>query len=171
MYERGVTREVKSRLGNDARAVSPVIGIVLVTAITVVLAVGVAALLLDTGDELHQPPAAAVEISETTFTESEDCPGPEEVALDVTLTQFQRADTVYVIADGGQKETLWADPGPADTGVTKRVANEAPGNGGTDVDIGGGGDIAICPGDEETFRFYASYDGQTQLLRKYTTTS
>lgn len=157
------------RFVRDDRSVSPVIGVVLLVAITVVLAGGVAALLLDSGDELHQSAGAALTVEEARFTDSEDCPGPEEVAIDVTLSQFQRADTIYVIADGGQTETLWADPGGADVGTTKRVANEAVGNGGTDVDIGGGGDIAICPGDKETYRFYADYDGQTTLLQTYTT--
>lgn len=157
------------RRDSDDRAVSPAIGVVLLVAITIVLATVVGVAVLGAGEELHQPPSAAVEITETTFTQNEDCPGPEEVAIDVTLTQFQRATTIYVIADGGQKEVLWATPGGADVGVTKRVANENVGNGGTDVDIGGGGDVAICPGDRETFRFYADYDGQTLLLRKYTT--
>lgn len=158
-----------ARDDGDDRAVSPVIGVVLLVAVTIVLGTGAATLLFDTGEELHQPPSAAVEITETTFTQSEDCPGPEEVAIDVTLTQLQRATTIYVIADGGQKQVLWDAPGRADVGATKRVANEAVGNGGTDIDIGGGGDVAICPGDEETFRFYADYDGQTLLLQKYTT--
>jgi FlaG/FlaF family flagellin (archaellin) len=148
--------------------VSPVIGVVLLVGITVVLAAVVGVAVLGAGERLHQPPSAAVEVTETTFTQSEDCPGPEEVAIDVTLTQFQRATTIYVIADGGQKEVLWAAPGGTDVGVTKRVANEQVGNGGTDIEIGGGGDIAICPGDKETFRFYADYDGQTLLLRKDT---
>jgi hypothetical protein len=34
--------------------------------------------------------------------------------------------------------------------------NEPVGVGGSDVNLGGGGDFAPCPGDEETFVFYAS---------------
>lgn len=156
------------RSGGD-RGVSPVIGAILLVALTVVLAAGAGLLLANADDELRGSPSAAVEVTDATFTESEDCPGPEEVAIDVTLTQYRRADAITVIADGGETETVWADPGGDDVGTTKRVANEQVGKGGTDVDIGGGGDIAICPGDGETFRFYAESDGESLLLRTHTT--
>lgn len=156
-------------ISEDTRGVSPVLGVVLLVGITVVLAAVTASVAFGSGGKLHEPPSAAVDITEATFTQGQDCPGPRELAVDVTLSQLQRADTIYVLADGGNKEILWADPGPGDVGTTKRVANELVGNGGTDVDIGGGGDIAICPGDRETFRFFVDYDGQTLLLQKYTT--
>ena len=37
--------------------------------------------------------------------------------------------------------------------------------GGTDVDIGGGNDYSFCPGDEETFVFYAEYKGERTVVR------
>ena len=150
--------------GSD-RGVSTVIGTVLVVAITVLLVASVAAFLLGFGGEVSEPPSAAVTVEQTTFTTSSECSGPE-VALDVTLAAFQRADTIYVRADGGDKKVIWSDPGPGDVGTTKRVANEVVGNAGVDVDIGGGGDVAICPGEDVVFRFYAEYDGQTVSLQE-----
>lgn len=76
----------------DDRAVSPVIGVVLVVAITVVLAAGTATLLLGTGVGLHQPSSAPLAIEQVTFTENEDCPGPEEVAIDETFRFFAAYD-------------------------------------------------------------------------------
>ncbi len=156
--------------GGDRRGVSQVVAVALLIAITVSLAVGAGAMLTGTSETLHEPASADVSVSEATFTASSECAGGSEpeVALDVTLSYLQRADTVYVLADGGTKQVVWSDPGPGDVGTTKRVANEAPGNGGVDVDIGGGGDVAICVGDEETFRFYAESDGETTLLETYT---
>jgi len=152
----------------DDRGVSTVVGVVLVVGITVLLVASVATFLLGFGDEVSQPPSAAVTVEQTTFATSSECNGGSapELALDVTLAAFQRADTVYVRADGGEKEVVWSDPGPEDVGSTKRVANEMVGNAGVDVDIGGGGDVAICPGDDVVFRFYAAYDGQTVSLQE-----
>jgi FlaG/FlaF family flagellin (archaellin) len=146
-----------------------VIAVVLLVAIVVVLAASVSVYLLGFGGEVSEPPGAAVSVERTTFTTSSECNGGSdpEVALDVTLVAFQRADTIYVRADAGPKKVIWSDPGPADVGTTKRVANEATGNAaGVDVDIGGGGDVAICPGEDVTFRFYAEYDGQTLALQE-----
>ncbi|MFB6159685.1 MAG: type IV pilin [Haloferacaceae archaeon] len=159
-----------SPLGADGRGVSPVVGVILLVAIAVVLATVTATLVTGAGDDLHESPRLAVRVEETTITEGEDCPTASvEVAVDVTLTRFHRADAVYVVADGGVTKDVWSDPGSDTVGATRRVANEALGNGGVDVDVGGGGDTAICPGDRETFRFFARYDGQTLLLRKHTT--
>ena len=36
----------------------------------------------------------------------------------------------------------------------------------TTVDFGGGGDIALCPGDPAVFEFYAETDGQTTILQR-----
>ena len=157
-------------VGEDHRGVSQVVAVALLIAVTVTLAVGAGAILTGTSGELHEPASADVSVSEATFTASSECAGGSEpeVALDVTLSYLQRVDAIYVLADGGSKQVVWSDPGAEDVGTTKRVANEVPGNGGVDVDIGGGGDVAICVGDEETFRFYAESDGETTLLETYT---
>lgn len=153
------------------RGVSAVVAVALLVAVTVVLAAAAGALLTGASDELHRPPSADVSVAEATFAESSDCPGgAPEVALDVTLSYLERADAIYVIADGGTKRVVWSAPDAGDVGTTQRIANEAPGNGGVDVDIGGGGDYAICVGDEETFRFYAESDGETTPLETYTVT-
>lgn len=148
------------------RGASSVIAVVLLVAIVVLLAASVGVYLLGFGEEVSEPPSAAVGVERTTFTFGSDCPGPE-LALDVTLTVLQRAETIYVAADGGEKKVIWSDPGPGDVGTTKRVANEVTGTAaGVDVDIGGGGDFAICPGDDVTFRFFAEYDGQTVSIQE-----
>jgi hypothetical protein len=109
--------------------------------------------------------SADVPISEATFTTSSECPGDApEVALDVTLSYLERVETIYVIADGVPEQVLRSPAGGVDVGTTRRVADESAGT--ADVD-GGGGDVAIPVGDEETFRFDAANDGQTTLPGTY----
>ncbi|MEF8841239.1 MAG: archaellin/type IV pilin N-terminal domain-containing protein [Haloarculaceae archaeon] len=82
--------------GGDGRGVSQVVAVVLLIAVTVTLAVGAGALLTGTTEELHQPASADVSVSETTSTTSSECAGGSEpeVALDVTLSYLDRAESI-----------------------------------------------------------------------------
>lgn len=157
------------------RGVSSVIATVLLVAIVVVLAAGVGAMLLPMTDDLSEPSRLALSVEETRISGSgvETCsgfPANTEAALSVTITQFDRADEVYVIvtAEGATtRKTIWSDPGPDDVGQPMLLANEQIGVAGTDVDIGGSGDVKLCPDEDATFRFYAKSDGQTLSLQTY----
>jgi hypothetical protein len=153
-----------------ARAVTSTVGTVLLVATVLLVSVTVAAFATGYADELREPSLAAVETEQTTvdFGGDSECGGPEEVVVEVTLTQLQQADRIYVIVtDEGDERlrTLWDDPGSADVGETLVLANEVPGPE-VDVDVGGGSDYALCPGDRATFEFYAETDGQTTILQR-----
>jgi hypothetical protein len=93
-----------------------------------------------------------------------------ELTVDVTLENLQQADRIYVIVTSEGDETLrtlWDDPSGENVGETITLANELTSGTPVDVDIGGGGDVALCPGDSATFEFYAETDGQTTLLQRF----
>lgn len=150
---------------------SSTIAVVLLVAIVVLLAATTFALATGFSGDLREPARATVTVERTTldFGGASECAGPEEVAVNVTLTTFERADAIYVVVaeEGGEnRKTLWDDPTGDDVGTTLTLANEVTGPQ-VDVDIGGGGDAAFCPGDSATFRFYAEYDGQTTVLQRF----
>jgi flagellin-like protein len=157
--------------GGRDRGVTSTIAIVLLIAIVVLLSATVFAVATGFTDDLREPARATVTAERTTlnFGAASECAGPEEVAVNVTLTSFDQADTIYVIVadEGGEdRKTLWDDPSVADVGTTLTLANEVTGPQ-VDVDIGGSGDFAFCPGDAATFRFYAEFDGQTTILQRF----
>ena len=165
------------------RGVSSIIGIILLVAITVIIGGVTASFVMDISNPLHEPSMAAVDASETTFSETEDCDNaPVEKAVIVTLTNYQQADRIYVIvhSEGGETlKTVWDDPDVGDVGTSILLANdnfegdgESPDKFGSMdfIDIGkdSGDDISYCPGDEATFEFYAESDGQKTILQRLT---
>jgi flagellin-like protein len=151
------------------RGVSSTVATTLMVALVVVAAATSFAFLAGFGDRLSEPAVASLSAERTTVDvgAASDCAGPEELAVDVTLTSVRDVDRLYVIVgDEGGEETkvLWDQPGPDDVGRTLTLANEVTGPQ-VDVDIGGSGDIGYCPGDSATFRFYAENDGQTTALQ------
>jgi FlaG/FlaF family flagellin (archaellin) len=156
--------------GSADRGVSSTVGTVLLVATVVLVSATVAAFATGYADELREPSLAAVEAESTTvdFGGDSECDGPRETVVEVTLTQLQQADRIYVIvASEGDEQlrVLWDDPGSSDVGETLVLANEPPGSN-VDVDFGGGGDFALCPGDPAVFEFYAETDGQTTILQR-----
>lgn len=151
-------------------AVSSTVGTVLLIAIAVILAafVGNAALnyLEDGGSDPPPVVGITVEQKNVDIGADSECSGDEEVALDVTLVDYTRAEKIFVAAEGGRDHLVWSNVDNSSVGKTKRLMNEPVGVGGTDVDIGGGGDIALCPGDEETFIFYAEWRGERTVVRE-----
>jgi FlaG/FlaF family flagellin (archaellin) len=123
---------------SDARAVSSVIGTTLLVATVVVLAAGTTALLLPTAGDLSEPSRLSLSVEGTTITtptaEAGACGTGVELAARVTVTAYDGADEVYVIAtgEGGRTtKTVWADPSPATVGRPKLLANDNDG----DVDV------------------------------------
>ncbi|QLG49033.1 type IV pilin [Natrinema halophilum] len=79
----------------DERAVSPVVGVILMVAITVILAAVIAAFLMDVGENQRAPGRAGVTINESA--------SPHEV----TLTSLgDNTDTVTCSAGGGQASSV-----------------------------------------------------------------
>ena len=97
----------------ETKAVSSTVGTVLLVAIAVILAafVGTASLkyLGDGGSE--PPPAVGMTIEQKNVDIGSDseCSGPEEVALDVTLVDYTRAEEIFVAAEGGRDHLVWSN--------------------------------------------------------------
>lgn len=154
-----------------SRGVTSTVGTVLLVAVVVIIAATVGAFATGYADELREPSLASVSVERTTvdFGAASECSGPEEVVVEVTLDNLQQADRIYVIVTSEGDETLrtlWDDPSGENVGETLALANEVTGPN-VDIDIGGGGDVALCPGDSATVEVYAETDGQTTILQRY----
>ncbi len=159
-----------------ARGATSTVAVVLLVAVVVLVSATVFAFTSGVAGDLREPSFATVSVEQSAveFEEGECVQNDNknvELAVNVTLTSLQQADTIYVIVvDEGadRKKTVWDDPGPDDVGETKTLANEDPDDPKVDVDVGAtSGDIAYCPGDSATFEFYAETDGQTTILQRF----
>ncbi|EMA27311.1 type IV pilin [Halobiforma nitratireducens] len=79
---------------DDERAVSPVIGVILMVAITVILAAVIAAFVLDIGGGLEEDPRAGISIE-----------GDNTDSVTVTVTDLGNADGVALVDDDGNVVT------------------------------------------------------------------
>ena len=158
------------------RGATPVIGNLLLIGIAVVVGVVVTVSVLPLAEDVDAPPPqAAIEIEERIVDRPgvQECPGISgERALEVTLTQLERADRIYVIVhdEGGErKKVVWSDPSEGQVGTTRLLINDVEYEPHW-ADIGeyGGSDIAFCPDETATFRFYGEYEDETFLIRKFT---
>nr|WP_049904840.1 type IV pilin N-terminal domain-containing protein [Natrialba asiatica] len=106
----------------DERAVSPVIGVILMVAITVILAAVIAAFVLDMGDNMGQGQVNAgvsadvsntdqqVTISVDTMGDAEEFKlAGENVTSNATLTLNETGDTIRVSNDSSNGEDLLTD--------------------------------------------------------------
>jgi flagellin-like protein len=158
------------------RAVTSVNGVIILVAITVILASTVLAFGGGFTDRNARPSFAVVEaeVVTLTFPDSGECPpesNDEELGVRVTMTQFSGADRIYVQvrSEGAtNKKVLWADPSADTVGETLTLANELTSFSSVDVDIGGGNDFAFCPGEQAVIEIYAERDGRVQLLQELT---
>ncbi|QLK25139.1 type IV pilin N-terminal domain-containing protein [Natrinema zhouii] len=89
-------KQYRSKLiGNkDERAVSPVIGVILMVAITVILAAVIAAFVLDLGQGMDEEAQAGIDIE-----------GDESSEVSVQLTSLGNADGIYITKSDGTKLT------------------------------------------------------------------
>lgn len=119
MSSEGTPLILKKLIGNDnERAVSPVIGVILMVAITVILAAVIAAFVLDIGPG-DTDPTAAVDISndDTTSVTVElqstdgDTDGVAIVADDVEGDEIDDGDVHSVLTTSGEQVTIEDDEG------------------------------------------------------------
>ncbi|MFC6767476.1 type IV pilin N-terminal domain-containing protein [Natrinema soli] len=94
-------KSVRQKLigSDDERAVSPVIGVILMVAITVILAAVIAAFVLDMGDNMGDEQVNAV----VDVDVYEDGSGNE---IEVSLTENSNADSFVVRGDVGSEQSL-----------------------------------------------------------------
>ncbi len=76
---------------DDERAVSPVIGVILMVAITVILAAVIAAFVLDLGGSVGEDPQAGVDIDDSNSSE-----------VSVSVTSMGNSDGVAVVNGSGE---------------------------------------------------------------------
>ncbi|SDQ29483.1 type IV pilin [Natronobacterium texcoconense] len=100
----------------DERGVSPVIGVILMVAITVILAAVIATFVLGIGDDIQQDPQAGVSIDDS-----------DSSAVEVSLTSLGNADGVAIVdaSDGGViPEPESGNAVLSSTGMTATVTDE-----------------------------------------------
>ena len=97
-------------IGNDEeRAVSPVIGVILMVAITVILAAVIAAFVLDMGDSMGNEPVNAVASVDTANNATE---------AEVSIDDIGNADGIVVVASDGTPVSVNDDKILTSTGET-----------------------------------------------------
>ncbi|AXR82350.1 type IV pilin [Natrarchaeobaculum sulfurireducens] len=87
----------------DERAVSPVIGVILMVAITVILAAVIAAFVLDLGGSVGEEPQAGVDVENT-----------EEDNYSVSVTSMGNSDGIAVVNSSGGVVDVVGDDGDID---------------------------------------------------------
>lgn len=130
----------------DDRGVSPVIGVILMVAITVILSAVIAAFVLDLGSSQEANPEAGVQF--------ESINGGDDVR--VTVTSVSRADSLTVRCEddsGNEYSNAFSDPASVGDSHDVSVTN-AP-------DAGTPG----CSG--ETIQIIGSYNGNDAVLTTY----
>ncbi|WP_226005472.1 type IV pilin [Natrinema salinisoli] len=142
----------------DDRAVSPVIGVILMVAITVILAAVIAAFVLDLGQSQSASAAAGVD-----FTENGD-------EVTAQLVQIDRADNIYVRATDNNGDTRWI--GPDDQEVDKSSRNAwSVGNSVTvDTSSPGSGDLSGWSGSGgtiESITVIGDLDNQDTVIQSW----
>ena len=125
--------------GEDERAVSPVIGVILMVAITVILAAVIATFVTDLGGSAQQNPQAGV-----TFEQGPPS-GTGAADVKVQLSAVQRAESFTVSADGSG--SVGTPGGLGAVGDTVQVTNAAVG---------------------DTITVTATYQGNTAVVGSYT---
>ena len=95
------------RLFEDDKAVSPVIGVILMVAITVILAAVIGTFVLDLGQNVQSNPQAGI-----AFEEGDLDAADSNTEIRVTVNSVQRADTLTVTCQsGGSEKSLSASAG------------------------------------------------------------
>ncbi len=115
----------------DDRAVSPVIGVILMVAITVILAAVIAAFVLDLGGSVGEDPQAGVDVDDSTLEETE-----------VSVTSMGNSDGVAVVNSSGDAE-VWLNS----TGSSAVV--NADGNGDNSSVVAYIGDQSSVAGEDD----------------------
>jgi flagellin-like protein len=94
-------------LRSDDSAVSPVIGVILMVAITVILAAVIGTFVLNLGDDVQANPQAGVSFSEEVGNDDQ---------VQITINSKQRADTInYDVTGGGSGQVGSSNVGDTET--------------------------------------------------------
>lgn len=143
---------------NQDRAVSPVIGVILMVAITVILAAVIAAFVLDLGQSQSASAAAGVDFSE------------DGDVVTTQLVQIDRADAIFVRIDGGSTTYWVASDGTTDTsrdsgddwsvGDSVRMDTANPSNAG----LSAGGSL---PSSIESITVIGELDGEDTVIQSW----
>lgn len=155
--------------------VSPVIGVILMVAITVIIAAVVANFVLGLAGNLEQEADATV-----TFNQEVSDFSNQYYNVSVTVSQLDNADYVVVKAqnesgpgtDSGKVDESYAGPKPSDSDIT-----DAPGSAADSGSVTSNGGILISAGDQavvqdlaagQTVQVFGGLDGSENLITTYT---
>jgi flagellin-like protein len=103
---------------SDREGVSPVIGVILMVAITVILAAVIGTFVLGFADQLEQNPQAVVTFDEDTADQE----------LDVRLSAVQAADSIWVEAEVADQALSSGTTGEGYSGGTGTAIADGPGS-------------------------------------------
>ncbi len=131
MYQTYYVMIDRQNLSMDDAGVSPVVGVILMVAVTVILAAVIGAFVLDLGGDVGQNAQAGV-----TFDE-----GSEEVT--VQLNSVQTADSIWVVSDSDSERAYLSDDGnegPPSVGASVTASTTADTD---DLDYDAGDTISV----------------------------
>lgn len=128
----------------NERAVSPVIGVILMVAITVILAAVIAAFVLDLGSGTSANPSAGFNFDEDAGTE-----------VVVTINNVDRLDSAYVTVEGEDDSKPFPSTNPGET-VTMTIGSSS-----TDGQYAAG----------DTIQIIGEYEGQESVITTYQTSN
>lgn len=137
-------------LKKDNRAVSPVIGVILMVAITVILAAVIGTFVLGLGDSVSQNAQAGTSIDQSCDSTQDD-----PCTVTVTITSMPQASSVDVKTVDGNGDS---DPSGGEVGTSVGASQKF----GTQGEAGSG----FESGDQITVT--ASYEGETTVIQTYT---
>lgn len=107
-----IKQTLKEFVSGEDRAVSPVIGVILMVAITVILAAVIGTFVLGLGDSVQQNAQAGVSFEQTNSS-----------AVSVTLNSMQRADQVNITVESSSTPTYSSGSTLVSIGETTTVSS------------------------------------------------
>ena len=156
----------------QTKGVSPVIGVILMVAITVIIAAVVANFVLGLTDNLEENPDATI-----TFNQQVDSFGSETYQVNVTVSQMDNAD--YLVVKEQTEDTSisteesYSGPSPGDSGTDyapdSASASASASNDNAGVILLNQGDEASIQGltGDMTVQVYGALDGSETLIQSY----
>jgi len=140
-------KQIRAKLigSDDERAVSPVIGVILMVAITVILAAVIAAFVMDMGQGQEEPVQAAVDVE---VTDSDG--GTDDGEVKITITDAGNADEFEV---RGSDSLFQSGSSPIELGISDTGQSVTLEEGATDElasDKSGDLNVVGVKGDSET---------------------
>jgi flagellin-like protein len=140
-----IKQELNKFVLGDSRAVSPVIGVILMVAITVILAAVIGTFVLGLGDSVQQNAQAGVSFDQQ--------PGNNGQEVIITINSVQRASSVDVSVEE-EDDSSTSTPNVSDSTTIGSSAGDS-------ISIDG-----LESGDRITVT--ATYQGETTVIQQYT---